>query len=47
MALALKAGVPVIGLGTWAIDGIVPASSPEDAAARALASIAVLRRPGS
>ena len=37
IALALRAGTPVIGLGTWAIDGIERADSPEQAAARALA----------
>jgi uncharacterized protein (TIGR00725 family) len=36
VALALKTGTPVIGLGTWAIDGIESADSASDAAARAL-----------
>ena len=40
VALALQAGKPVFGLGTWAIDGIEPASSPEDAVTRALAAAA-------
>ncbi len=41
IALAIKTGVPVVGLGTWdlARPGIRPASSPEDAAARALALV--------
>jgi uncharacterized protein (TIGR00725 family) len=43
VALALKTGVPVVGLDTWAIDGIEPASSPEAAVARALA----LASPGT
>jgi len=37
IALALRAGVPVAGLGTWEIEGVVEASSPADAVARALA----------
>ncbi len=31
IALALKAGKPVAGLGTWEIDGVVAASGPEAA----------------
>jgi uncharacterized protein (TIGR00725 family) len=42
IALALKTGVPVVGLQTWAIDGIERAASPEAAIARALA-LAALR----
>jgi uncharacterized protein (TIGR00725 family) len=45
IALALKAGKPVFGLGGWelardgaAVDGVVAAASPEDAVARALAA---------
>ena len=45
IALALKAGKAVVGLGTWqlskrgrAVDPIVPASSAGDAVARALAA---------
>jgi uncharacterized protein (TIGR00725 family) len=45
IALALKAGKPVIGLGGWElaragepIEAIVKAASPEDAVARALAA---------
>jgi uncharacterized protein (TIGR00725 family) len=36
-ALALKTGVPVVGLGTWEIDGITVADSPAQAVALALA----------
>ncbi|MFL5884251.1 MAG: TIGR00725 family protein [Thermoleophilaceae bacterium] len=36
IALALKTGTPVVGLGTWDIDGIVPASSPAEAVDLAL-----------
>ncbi len=36
IALALRAGLPVIGLGTWAIDGVEQASSAQDAVERAL-----------
>ncbi len=31
IALALRAGKPVIGLGTWEIEGVVPASSAAEA----------------
>ena len=37
IALALRAAVPVIGLGTWAIDGVREVSDPAEAVARALA----------
>ncbi len=33
VALALKTGVPVIGLGTWSIDGVEVVESVEDALA--------------
>lgn len=36
IALALKAGKRVVGLGTWGIDGVLAASSPEEAVALAL-----------
>jgi uncharacterized protein (TIGR00725 family) len=36
IALALKVGKPVVGLGTWEIDGVVPASGAPDAVRRAL-----------
>lgn len=37
IALALKTGVPVVGLSTWPIDGIERADSASAAVARALA----------
>jgi uncharacterized protein (TIGR00725 family) len=37
IALALRTSVPVIGLGTWAIDGIKAASNAEEAVAAAVA----------
>jgi uncharacterized protein (TIGR00725 family) len=40
IALALKAGKPVVGLGTWVIDGVVPAESPEAAVESALGRLA-------
>jgi uncharacterized protein (TIGR00725 family) len=36
IALALAAGVPVIGLGSWSIDGIEVVTSPSEAVGRAL-----------
>ena len=36
VAFALQRGLPVLGLGTWAIEGIEPVGSPADAVARAL-----------
>jgi uncharacterized protein (TIGR00725 family) len=38
IALALKTGVPVIGLDTWQIEGIDPAGTPEEAVSRAIAA---------
>jgi len=35
VALALKTGVPVIGIGTWKIDGVESVGSAEEAVARA------------
>jgi uncharacterized protein (TIGR00725 family) len=35
IALALKTGVPVFGLGTWEIDGVQAVASPEEAVERA------------
>ncbi len=35
IALALRTGVPVIGVNTWQIDGIEHVGSPEEAVARA------------
>ena len=50
IALALKMGKPVVGLGTWelvregtAVNAIVQASSPEDAVATALQLVAAAR----
>jgi uncharacterized protein (TIGR00725 family) len=37
IGLALKTGVPVVGLETWGIEGVIAADGPEDAVARALA----------
>jgi uncharacterized protein (TIGR00725 family) len=37
IALALKAGKRVIGLGTWEIEGVAPADGPDAAVAAALA----------
>ncbi len=36
VALALKRSVPVVGLGTWDIEGITRAQTPADAVERAL-----------
>lgn len=36
VALALKAGTPVVGLGTWAIDGVGEAGDPAGAVEQAL-----------
>jgi uncharacterized protein (TIGR00725 family) len=36
IALALKTGVPVVGLSSWPIDGIETADSPQAAVARAI-----------
>jgi uncharacterized protein (TIGR00725 family) len=36
VAFALKTGKPVIGLGTWDIEGMVQAADPGDAVARAI-----------
>jgi uncharacterized protein (TIGR00725 family) len=36
IALALKAGKPVVGLGTWDIDDVIVAEDPETAVAAAL-----------
>ena len=40
VALALKTGVPVVGIDTWPIDGIVGVGSAVDAVAAALARAA-------
>jgi hypothetical protein len=36
IAIALKTGRPVYGLGSWDIEGVIPCSSPEDAVMRAV-----------
>ena len=36
IGLALRAQAPVIGLGTWEIDGVEPVAEPEEAVIRAL-----------
>jgi uncharacterized protein (TIGR00725 family) len=36
IALALKTGVPVVGIGTWSIEGIERVDSPSEAVSRAL-----------
>ena len=40
IALGLKTGVPVVGVGTWEIDGVERADGAEDAVARALGRVA-------
>jgi uncharacterized protein (TIGR00725 family) len=37
IALALKTGVPVVGIESWGIEGVEAAGGPEEAVARALA----------
>ena len=37
IALALRTGVPVVGIGTWSLDDVVDAPDPEAAVALALA----------
>jgi hypothetical protein len=36
IALALKTGVPVVGIETWEIDGVEAAANPEEAVTRVL-----------
>jgi uncharacterized protein (TIGR00725 family) len=36
IAFALKTGTPVVGLGTWDIDGMVRATDPQEAVARVI-----------
>ena len=38
IALALKAGTPVVGLGSWGIDGVHRTETPEEAARAAVAA---------
>lgn len=40
IAMALRSGRPVFGIGTWDIEGVVPCSSPEDAVERAVKAAA-------
>jgi uncharacterized protein (TIGR00725 family) len=39
IALAMKTGKPVVGLGTWELDGIARANGAEDAVERALSAV--------
>lgn len=39
IALALRAGRPVVGLGTWEIEGVEPAADTADAVARIAAHV--------
>jgi uncharacterized protein (TIGR00725 family) len=39
IAFALKAGKPVVGIGSWEVDGVVAAGSAADAVERALAGV--------
>ena len=39
VALALKAGKPVVGVGTWAIEGVLAVVGAEEAVERALAAL--------
>jgi uncharacterized protein (TIGR00725 family) len=41
IAYALKSGIPVYGLNTWEIRGVIRCSSPDDAVARALEKAAI------
>jgi uncharacterized protein (TIGR00725 family) len=43
IAMALKNGRPVFGIGTWDIEGVTPCSSPEEAVGLALAAAAESR----
>jgi uncharacterized protein (TIGR00725 family) len=36
IALALKVGTPVVGLGSWEIDGVESVATPDEAVSRAL-----------
>jgi uncharacterized protein (TIGR00725 family) len=38
IAMALNLGKSVVGLGSWDVDGVVPASSPEEAVRLAIAA---------
>jgi uncharacterized protein (TIGR00725 family) len=39
VALGLRANVPVVGLGSWEIEGVVPVGSPAEAVKAALAHL--------
>ena len=39
IGMALNLGKPVVGLGSWEVDGVVQASSPEEAVRLALAAV--------
>src|SRR3954468_21759819 len=39
IALALKGGKQVIGIGSWAIEGVEPVTSPDEAVSAALAGV--------
>jgi uncharacterized protein (TIGR00725 family) len=43
IAFALKTGVPVVGVGSWDIAGILRAEGPADAVARAIRCVSVAR----
>jgi uncharacterized protein (TIGR00725 family) len=45
IGLALAQGVPVVGLGTWPIDGVEHLDDPVDAVARVLELARARRRP--
>jgi len=45
VALALATGTPVIGLDSWAIEGLQVAATPAEAVTQALARAGVGRRP--
>ncbi|MBT8508194.1 hypothetical protein AZH53_07220 [Methanomicrobiaceae archaeon CYW5] len=46
IAMALKRGIPVFGLGTWDIDGVIPCPSPAEAVSRARAATRYAGSPG-
>jgi len=45
IAVTLKTGRPVYGLGSWEIEGVIPCPSPEDAVTRAVHDAARSRIP--
>ena len=44
MAMGMTLGKPVVGLGSWEVEGVVSASNPDEAVRLALASIPPSRR---